>query len=458
MQAGKFHDAAVAFAAAISHDAARPEAWVNLAAANLHLNNLAAAENAAIKALNIREDYSPALRCMGDIYRMQGDLERAADNYAKACQSNPEPLTINNYATVLRTLGRAEQAESLYLEAERLAPNFCLPRVNRAIMQIELGHYEKAFDQLTALDSAPLNFQEREHQQSALLSLAERERLEPIIMQLVDSWDTAELEAALRATAPNHLEVDRHAIAPIEGWLRELEAAQSSLEPLPLAPLPNDWSEVEAAHMIPIVASAEEFRTWQSHPDSLPVTEFELHQSVRMIPAIEAADAASFTLADPVKAEAQLRLVHALCTTNITSEGFSPGRFKYTQTSSRNHPTARHVLPSKAAGTFRQSCELLATIPPGLGRAVAMWLTIVSLHPFSDCNGRVAMVIMNRELIACGLLPAIFSLELGPKGTWGDAEELAYQTGSILPMLEAAIAGQRHTRNFLDQLKALDNA
>jgi hypothetical protein len=53
-------------------------------------------------------------------------------------------------------------------------------------------------------------------------------------------------------------------------------------------------------------------------------------------------------------------------------------------------------------------------------------------------------------------MPAIFSLELGPKGLLGEAEEFAYQQGSILPMLEAVVAGQCNAQAFLQQLADFD--
>jgi len=325
-------------------------------------------------------------------------------------------------------------------------------------MQIELERFDEAHQQLTALNDASLTPKEREHQQSALLSLAERGRLEPALRRLESSGDTQELEAALRATPPEHLEIDHHALEPIQNWLKQLTSASLNIEPVSLMPLPSDWSEIEAAHMIPIVASAEQFREWQVQPAALAIMEHERRQTTRMIPAIETASEAPFALDDPVRAETQLRHLHALCTTNVALEGLFPGRFKCTQTSARNHLTARHVIPSKAAGTFRAACNLLNNTPPGLGRAVSVFLINSSLHPFSDANGRVGMTLMNRELISSGLMPALFSLELGPKGLWGEAEEFAYRKGSIRPMLEAAVVGQRHAQAFLQQLAEFDAA
>jgi len=186
LQGGDLTAAAVAFAAATRHLPDRPEAWVNLAVAKLNLADPDGASEAVATALRINADFAPALSCMGDIKRTIGELDEAASWYRKALAINPDPVGLNNLATLTRTLGDAQQAEKLYLEAEKLAPGFTLPKVNRAIMQIELQRFEEAYQQLIALNSASLNPQEREHQQSALLSLVERERLEPALNRLVD--------------------------------------------------------------------------------------------------------------------------------------------------------------------------------------------------------------------------------------------------------------------------------
>ena len=93
---------------------------------------------------------------MGDIRRSQGELEEASNSYRRALKLHPDPVALNNLATLTRTLGNSEEAEKLYLHAEKLAPRFALPRVNRAIMQIELGRPEEAYRQLSALDSVQL--------------------------------------------------------------------------------------------------------------------------------------------------------------------------------------------------------------------------------------------------------------------------------------------------------------
>ena len=104
MERADLRGAVAAFAAAVSHDRGRAEAWVNLSIANAQLNNIQAAEHAAERALSIDEHFHPALNCMGDVCRLKGDLEGAAKLYQEACRISPDPLTVNNLATLLLSL------------------------------------------------------------------------------------------------------------------------------------------------------------------------------------------------------------------------------------------------------------------------------------------------------------------------------------------------------------------
>jgi hypothetical protein len=98
--------------------------------------------------------------------------------------------------------------------------------------------------------------------------------------------------------------------------------------------------------MIPVVASAREFRAWQAQPDTLPITELERRQTVRMIAAIEIARAAPLELVDPIRAETQLRQVHALSTADVALEGLFPGTLQVhtNQRAKSPHRASRHTF------------------------------------------------------------------------------------------------------------------
>lgn len=459
LQARELGAAAAAFTAAATAYPERPEAWVNLALTRLQQTDPTSAEQALNNALNKHPEYSPALSCMGDIRRSQGELEEASSWYRRALKLHPDPVALNNLATLTRTLGNSEEAEKLYLHAEKLAPRFTLPRVNRAIMQIELGRPEEAYRQLSALDSVQLSEQERDHQQSALLSVSEQKRLEQPIRFLIETADSSAFEKILRETDAKHLEIDHHALEPIIQWAQMIREKSGEFEPLQLSPLPHDWHAIEAAHMIPVVDCAEEYRALRgAHPEWKGTT-LERAQTERMIPAIDLAESIHAPFSDPVRAEAYIRSIHARCTSGVDLEGLFPGHFKYTQSSSRNHPTARHVIPAKASGTFRFFVEeLLARFQDPIARAALTWLALGSLHPFSDGNGRTSLVILNRNLIKSGLMPCLFTKDSGIKGKLGQAEEQAIQRNDVLPIMDAIISGQRYALTFLEALQACDGS
>jgi len=61
------------------------------------------------------------------------------------------------------------------------------------------------------------------------------------------------------------------------------------------------------------------------------------------------------------------------------------------------------VHPDEVRGTLREGFSLLATLLPGLPRAVFAMFLVAEVHPFTDGNGRVARLLMNAELSAAGL-------------------------------------------------------
>ena len=58
------------------------------------------------------------------------------------------------------------------------------------------------------------------------------------------------------------------------------------------------------------------------------------------------------------------------------------------------------VAPELVEGTVRKGLALVASIPPGIGRALYVMFVVLEVHPFRDGNGRVARVMMNAELSA----------------------------------------------------------
>ena len=169
--------------------------------------------------------------------------------------------------------------------------------------------------------------------------------------------------------------------------------------------------------------------------------------------AIRAARATQHDLRDPIKAELHLRNWHALACREVP--GFLPGHFKYTQNCVANSPTLRRVDQGMVSGTVRHFIsDVYQDLPPGLARAAVVCMAVCDLHAFADGNGRIGITWLNRELEWAGLMPALFSRDLGIKGDLGSARRKVRDNGGDLSPLYSLIAeAQRHAREFCTELK-----
>jgi len=436
----------------------RPEGWINFAVVLLRAGQIDAGGQAADNAVRLAPRSPQAHELLGDACRMKGRPKQALDAYERSVALARRPEALNKLACAVRETEDLERAEQLYLEAEQAAPGFTLPRVNRAILQVERERYDRARELLTALSGETLSPQEAQEIRSALLSLDEMVRLEAPVARLLQSRDLAGFTRVIADTPSAHLEVDREAMVTVDRYLTYALEHQGSHRAVAAQPLPDDWADIEAAHMIPLVASAEELRALQADPASSSGTAVQVQQTLNMIPAIVAAADAQAAMADPVQAEAQLRYWHGLCLREVDLPGVRPGHFKYTQNSSTRSPNLKRVSPAWAAGTIR---HLIARhyrqLAPGVERAAFVLQSLADLHPFSDGNGRVALIWMNRELEWAGLMPALFSHELGFQCRLGEAEAIARDSGSLAPVVETIIEGQRYALEFLSALTGLND-
>ena len=124
LQGGKLREAEAAYLRATQILPLRPESWVNLGAVQLQLDKRAAAQQSLANALKVHPKYPPAHSGMGDVQRTLGNLEGAKTFYSNAVSLKPDAMTLNKLATLIRSMGQGEQAEKLYLQAEKMAPNF----------------------------------------------------------------------------------------------------------------------------------------------------------------------------------------------------------------------------------------------------------------------------------------------------------------------------------------------
>ncbi|HET9237826.1 MAG TPA: Fic family protein [Oligoflexus sp.] len=86
--------------------------------------------------------------------------------------------------------------------------------------------------------------------------------------------------------------------------------------------------------------------------------------------------------------------------------GLYPGEFK--QKLNFAGSTA-FVEPGLVQGTLRVAFDLYRALPEGFSRAAFLKFLIAEVHPFTDGNGRLSRIFMNRELLAVGELPIIIT-------------------------------------------------
>jgi len=81
-----------------------------------------------------------------------------------------------------------------------------------------------------------------------------------------------------------------------------------------------------------------------------------------------------------------------------------PGQFKTV----RNFAgSTAFVEPELVEGTLRKGFEFLQALEPGFARAAFVKFLVAEVHPFTDGNGRLSRIAMNRELYAASEVPII---------------------------------------------------
>lgn len=87
----------------------------------------------------------------------------------------------------------------------------------------------------------------------------------------------------------------------------------------------------------------------------------------------------------------------------------SPGVFKKEANRAGN---TVFVAPELVRGTLREAFVMLESLEHPFGRAAFVHSTIVTVHPFNDGNGRLARIMMTKELVGAGqcriIVPTVF--------------------------------------------------
>jgi len=453
-QIGRIGNAVNAFDRATKIQPERVEGWVNLGSALLEAKRLEAAAVALRKAISIDPKFMVSHMVYGDVQRQQGQVNQAIESYRMAVSLQTSPMGLNKLACMLRTRRKTLEAADFYRQAIALDHRFTLAKVNLATLQLEMSNFEEASEHLNALASLKLTPVEREEVEKSQLALSQYFHLKEALDILITENDLAPLEKALAQTLPGAERVDTGALQSIRKYVK----TGNQLVDIPaiaVTDLPAEWPLIEAMFMIPFVNSVSEYLEFKAGNDKGEKATGALLESVNMEAVILAARATRDEIHDPVKAEMHLRHWHALSGRDVA--GFSPGHFKYTQNWTHNSPTKKRVEPALASSTFRCFIsDIYPELEPGLIRAAIVWMAVCDLHPFADGNGRVAFSWMNRELEWAGLMPALFSRELGLKGELGDVmRNVRAGNGDLSTVIAVITRAQHHAVAFCNELAGI---
>ncbi|MFT4519743.1 MAG: Flp pilus assembly protein TadD [Halioglobus sp.] len=448
---GRMEDAVQSFSEATQLVPHRVEGWINLGSALLECTEVDASVTVLAKAVRMNPKLMVSHMLLGDAQRLQGKRTKALQSYREAVALRKTPQSLNRLACLLRGKREVEEAQNLYMESIALDPNFTLAHVNLATLQIERHRYEEASSQLRELGKVKLPTQELREVTSAHVSLSEFHRLTDALTNMNSAAGLDALEAVLQETPANILQADKPAMVTVNQY-RESAVSLTDDALLPLENLPEEWPMIEGMFMIPLVHSVAEYRAMKADLEGgMPVTG-DIQESIQMEAAIVAARSCRERMSDPVRGEVNIRHWHKIACDNLPD--FLPGHFKYTQNWSTKGPTLTRVNPALTSGTVRHVVEnVYSGLDSALARGIIGFLAVSDLHPFADGNGRVAITWLNRELEWAGLMPALFSKELGLKGELGKAvTEVRTNGGDLAPIIAAISHGQKYAREFCAEL------
>ena len=121
----------------------------------------------------------------------------------------------------------------------------------------------------------------------------------------------------------------------------------------------------------------------------------------------------------------------------------NPGQFKDQANYAGN---TQFVAPRAARGTLVQASSMLATLAPGMARALMAMFIVAEVHPFQDGNGRLARLVMNAELSTVGqcriVIPTLY------REQYLDTLRELTRSGRPGPFIRAMEHIQRWTASF----------
>jgi tetratricopeptide (TPR) repeat protein len=130
---------------AIKLDGENAELWVDLIGLYLDDNDLEKAKNSAEKAIQLDGKNAWGHSLYGDILEKLGDEKKGLEYRKLASELDKEnPIFLTNYGVALENLGDNNLAKKCYEDTLAKHPDFTFALVRLGLLEIDLGHKEKA--------------------------------------------------------------------------------------------------------------------------------------------------------------------------------------------------------------------------------------------------------------------------------------------------------------------------
>ncbi|MBI2783661.1 MAG: tetratricopeptide repeat protein [Gammaproteobacteria bacterium] len=454
---GRYEQAADRFRRAVQALPQRPEAWVNLGVALVEQQQCGAALPVLERALELAPGFAPAHLARADALRGLGQLDPAIEAYRRAIALQPFAPALNKLGCLLRVLRSSEEAESCYRKALDLAPNYATARVNLATLQIDRGRFELARTQLQALLAGTLPPQERAEAAAAFSLLREYQRLEKAVGAAVGSGALEPLHELLRQTDGEFLTADQACMDQLRAVATSVQGgSDAAAEPPRFPELGPEWPMLEAHFSLVLGDRLEDYLRTRSGLQAVAsagtavVPESNLSSVQNVAAAIVASRRGAPDLSDPITAELHLRYWHGLITRDQRDS--LPGQFKIQGNQVLGSLEITRANPLHVPGTVRQFFgDIYPGVTPGMTRAALVFYAVSKVHAFSDGNGRLAGLLMNRELENAGQAPFVFPSGLG--GAMSQALGEVHRHHDLEPLLQVFGQAQAFTRAFCAALR-----
>lgn len=423
----------------------RLEGWVNLSTALLEQGQQRDALEAAREAGRIHLEHPAVLTLLGDALRQNGYQDDALQSYRAAAARSNHPLVLNKFGCALRYSNFKVEAAAVFKKALRSDANFVTARVNLTATYLMMNQWPEAKEQLALLEGKPIGKADSEQYRELVAAFQEYDRIAGFWREVHQlGIANAPVQRLIEASEPWLLE-DSKLLAVLAEMIRSAD----SLDLLP-APetveLPEDWDRVEALFMIPYIETVDQYLSIdqkQESEDNLDdYGESLLYETGVRFSRVHR------DFSSPLAAEFTLRAWHAKSVDGLT--GFLPGHFKHLINHIGDDPGGDKSHQFAVIGTLKRFfAEYYQSLPEGIIRAVVGLYLIIELHPFSNGNGRIAMLWVNRELQSAGEMPALFTRQMGLRGELRQARfDVRSNPSDLTPLIQVIRRGQQYAVDF----------